>query len=291
MRLGRNESKGAGRILSWIFDKKGFINTSPQYLHMAAMAKAGKIPGVKMMRKFGRVTNAQTADTPFDISEMKNLYTWLDSNTEMTLSSANAADAAAGTGMRTAHVDYYDEDYAEHSVEMPLNGVNGVTLKSDMILPFRAYGLTYGSGGTNAGAVYIGSGDITAGVPDNVHGLIKAGDGQTQQAFHAIPAGYNGFVTYARTGLIRAKNGYADIELVKQEYGSGGFRDQESFPLDNNAISFIGESFDVPIQVGEKGRISMRAADIEANDTSIMAGFHVWMFSTEILNELGMDVM
>ena len=55
--------------------------------------------------------------------------------------------------------------------------------------------LTAGSGGVNAGTIYVGTGSITAGVPATKIRAAAVGDNQTQCAVYSVPAGYSLYIS------------------------------------------------------------------------------------------------
>jgi hypothetical protein len=113
----------------------------------------------------------------------------------MTVSSSNANDTSAGTGARTIQISGLDGSYNEVSETITMNGQTAVTTSNSYIRMNRALVLTAGSGGANAGIIYVGTGTVTAGVPVNKYTTIN-GDGlnQSLQAFWTVPAGYTAYI-------------------------------------------------------------------------------------------------
>ncbi len=119
-----------------------------------------------------------------------NAYTFRTAAATMTISSGSANDAAAGTGARTCRVTGIDANYALLTETATMNGQTGVTLANQYMLVNSVEILTAGSGKTNAGIIYCGTGAVTTGVPATVDAYMAAGVGVTQHGFRGIPTGY-----------------------------------------------------------------------------------------------------
>lgn len=111
-------------------------------------------------------------------------------------SSSSAADASAGTGARTVRV-YGLVSGTEDSEDITLNGQTQVSLTKAFTSIYHAAITTAGSGGTNAGDIYLSTGAVTAGVPDTattVHAKILVGDGEAHDAVFRVPTGMVAYV-------------------------------------------------------------------------------------------------
>lgn len=107
----------------------------------------------------------------------------------LTLSSSSASDTAAGTGCRTAIVEYLDSGLnAVQTAELTLNGQTGVTVGTGLRVQ-RFWCGAVGSGLVNAGILYVGYGTITTGVPATILDTIPVGEGRSTRAFWTVPAG------------------------------------------------------------------------------------------------------
>lgn len=116
-------------------------------------------------------------------------YTFLAAETTMTISSANANDTSAGTGARTVEITYVTQAGLQKTVVVSMNGQTGVTVAADMLTVRKFRVLTAGSGLTNAGIMYIGTGTVTTGVPAVIHGYMAAGLSVSTSAIDMVPAG------------------------------------------------------------------------------------------------------
>lgn len=108
----------------------------------------------------------------------------------LTLSSSSALDTSAGTGARTVLVTYIlFSTGAEVSSVFTLNGQTAVTITTDGRAINNVRVLTAGSGGSNAGTLYVGYGALTLGVPLNILSTVVIGKNKAQQAIYTVPAG------------------------------------------------------------------------------------------------------
>lgn len=107
----------------------------------------------------------------------------------MQVSSASANDTAAGTGARTVLVEGLSSTYAAISETVTMNGQTQVATVNQYLRVNRLTVLTAGSGGANAGILYIGTGAPTAGKPAVVVNLIAAGLNKSMSGFYTVPLG------------------------------------------------------------------------------------------------------
>jgi len=156
------------------------------------IAKKG-VSGTDYISKFGYNSSVGTTEEPIWAESGVN-YTYPTEATAMTASSSNANDTSAGSGARTIFVEGLDANYLKISETVVLNGQTGVALANSYLRVYRCYVLSAGSGGKNAGIIYIGYGDITTGKPATVQASIVAGVNQTLQAIYTIPANKTGYV-------------------------------------------------------------------------------------------------
>jgi len=123
-----------------------------------------------------------------------NQYSFPTSASVLKVSSSSANDAAAGTGARTIQIQGLDANYEAVSETVSLNGQTAVNTTNSYLRVNKMIVLTAGSGGTSAGFIYAGTGDVDAGVPAvivNQTGLIA---NETESAFYSVPAGYTAFI-------------------------------------------------------------------------------------------------
>src|SRR5210317_1936199 len=213
-------------------------------------------PSYKQVYKFGQ--NASVGNSIETIWLQGGLYVYPPSATTMTVSSSNANDTSAGTGARTIQISGLDGSYNEISETITMNGQTPVTTSNSYLRMNRAIVLTAGSGGVNAGIIYVGTGTVTAGVPANKYTTIN-GDGtnQTLQAFWTVPAGYTAYVyqTNISTGSSSATPAVLKTLLVVRPFG-GVFNTKEVITLsDGNHL----QDYSFPLKITEKSDIEFRA--------------------------------
>jgi len=120
-------------------------------------------------------------------SESTRYTAWLASSTTLTISSSSAADAAAGTSARTVIIKGLSSSFGEISSTVTLNGTTAVTIPTQFFRVNSIAVLTAGTGLTNAGILYVGTGAITAGKPAVVHALVEAGVSISRSGIYTVP--------------------------------------------------------------------------------------------------------
>jgi hypothetical protein len=105
--------------------------------------------------------------------------------------SGSTADAPAGTGARTLRVEGLDSTGAYVEETVTLNGTTPVVTSSTWLRVLRAFILTAGTGGTNAGAITVKHNVTTA----NIFTVIEAGRGQMSAAAVTVPVSRTGKIT------------------------------------------------------------------------------------------------
>jgi hypothetical protein len=233
-------------------------NTEPFELQVAQ----GQIAYHKHVYKFGQ--NAVVGNSVETIWSQGGLYSYPPSATTMTVSSSNVNDTSAGTGARTVLISGLDGNYNEISETITMNGQTAVTTTNSFIRVNRAIVLTAGSGGANAGIIYVGTGTVTTGVPANIYTTIN-GDGtnQTLQAFWTVPANYTAYIYQTNISTGNSSNTPAILTtlLVARPHG-GVFNTQEIIVLtDGNHL----QMYSFPIKLTEKTDIEFRAVSSSAS--------------------------
>lgn len=218
--------------------------------------------------KFGRNADIDTATET--VWSLGGLYAYPASASVMTVSSSSANDAAAGTGARTVKISGLDSNWDRADETVTLNGQTAVTTTTSFIRVFRMEIMTWGSGGTNAGVIYVGTGTVTSGVPANKYSAISAGDDQTMQAFYTVPDGYYGIIT--DYNISTSTNQFITMQLRARKYGTAGFNLQVEHVINDNSVSAscAGIKFD------EKTDIEWRGTGASVNNT-VAANFAIVM--------------
>jgi len=219
-------------------------------------------PSYKQILKFGQ--NQSVGNSIETIWEEGGLYVYPPSATTMTVSSSDANDTSAGTGARTIQISGLDGSYNEVSEIITMNGQTAVTTSNSYLRVNRALVLTAGSGGANAGIIYVGTGTVTSGVPANVYTTINGfGLNQSLQAFWTVPAGYTAYIYQSNisTGTSTQTPAILKTLLVIRPFG-GVFNTKEVITLtDGNHL----QNYNFPIKVTEKSDIEFRAESSSAS--------------------------
>jgi hypothetical protein len=183
----------------------------------------------------------------------------------MTVSSSDANDTSAGTGARTIEISGLDGDYNEISETIILNGQTPVTTTNSFLRVNRGIVLTAGSGGVNAGIIYVGTGTVTSGVPVNKYTTIN-GDGtnQTLQAFWTVPAGYTAYIYQSNFSTGRTSSATPAVLktlLVVRPFG-GVFNTKEIITISNGNHL---QNYTFPLKITEKSDIEFRGESSSAS--------------------------
>jgi hypothetical protein len=190
---------------------------------MGALLAVGKVPGYSVIHKYGRLP-ATANETWEDVWAEGGTYTWQAAAVTLGVSSDSTADTSTGTGARTVEIQGLDAAYAVQTETLTLNGQTKVESANAYLRVFRAKMLTVGTGGVNAGKVYVYDTADTpvGGVPPTatrIMGTVVAGYGQTQMGLYTIPAGYSGFLLARYVGFSIRANQYVDVEFWSRPFG------------------------------------------------------------------------
>lgn len=138
--------------------------------------------------------NGAIANAEEDLWDASQDWAPFASAVTLDVSSGSAADAAAGTGARTQRLIGLDADGKLQTEDVTLNGQTAVVSTKAYLRLLGAEVLTVGSGGKNAGIIYIADSVVTqtAGVPSDLTklvGWIAIGMNRTMSGFYTIPVG------------------------------------------------------------------------------------------------------
>lgn len=199
-------------------------------------------------------------------------------NAATTIESADAADAAAGTGLRTVLIEGLVNTTIGGNTggkivreTATLNGTTAVSLTNEFAFVYRISALTVGSGGVNAGAISVKHSSTTI-----AH--VLAGANNTEMAVMIVP-------TFTSEGVLihgawilggyvyMAKNTTATANMVIKVA-----------PDSNNAFSVKARAtvaqtapvqldYGLPQYIKAGARVEIAAAAVSAADQEIAAGF------------------
>ena len=224
--------------------------------------------------KFG--FNPLIVDSLETIWAQGGLYSYLSSASTLYISSSSGFDDVGSTGATSAKVSGLDANYDEVSVTVNLDGQTGVQLgdASNWIRVNRIEVLTAGSGGANAGVLYVGTeATPSSGVPTNKYATVAIGDNQTLMALWTVPAGYTAYLYETHiTVATEANNKYGVISVVARPDG-GVFNIKDKF---TTVLDTVTQKYNFPLRFEEKTDIEVRAIGSSSNaNISISAGLDI----------------
>lgn len=191
------------------------------------------------------------------------LIPYLSSPVAMKVSSSDANDTAAGTGARTVYIKGINGTGSETDEIVTLNGQTEVNTAHTYTFIQQVTVMTVGSGGKNAGNIYVGTGTVTAGVPAVVYGIAATGENNSLTGAWVCPAGYKGYITFGsvQTGTENGAN-----------YIAGRLKLMEANGLERTAaiVTFANGSFEYnfnyPIQITAGQRVTATAKSTADNE-------------------------
>jgi hypothetical protein len=241
---------------------------------------AGLVPGHTIIDKFGHSNAVGTAIE--DIWDFGGLYSFRDTATQMTISSADADDTIAGNGARTVEIFGLDSAFNPVNEVVETDGQNGVTTVNSFIRVYRMIVRSAGATGYNEGNIYLGTGAIVAGVPANKDAVIGfsaggLGENQTLMAIYTIPAGHTGLILNPHFTNPQAKS--AECWLKVRPFGEvfqTKLREmvyQDTLHIDSNKVI---------TKATEKSDIRM-SATTPSSETDMAAGFQVLLIENSYI--------
>lgn len=234
----------------------------------------GQVAYHESVYKFGN--NAAVANVTETIWQQGGLYSYLSAASVLKVSSSSANDTSAGTGARTVELFGLDGDYNEINEVVTLNGQTAVNSTQSYLRINRMIVRSAGSGGSNAGIIYAGTGTVTTGVPANIYATIN-GDGtnQTLMALWTVPAGYTGYLMQydVSNGTTSNTPAVCKLTLVARPFGEV-FQSKDVKSLTTGM--HIENTLIVPVKFAEKTDIEVRAVSSSASVTfDISAAFEI----------------
>jgi len=224
--------------------------------------------------KFG--FNPLIVDSLETIWAQGGLYTYLSSASTLYISSSSTNDDVGDTGATSAKVSGLDANYNEISVTVDLDGQTGVQLgdASNWIRVNRIQVMSAGSGGANAGVLYVGTeATPSSGVPTNKYATVAIGDNQTLMALWTVPRGYTAYLYQTKiTVATEANNKYGIISVVSRPDG-GVFNVKDKFVT---VLDSVTQEYNFPLKFEEKTDIEVRAIGSSSNSNlSVSAGLDI----------------
>lgn len=219
----------------------------------ALEAALGRIPGYGTLFKFGEALDCDSGvDT--DIWDGADGVTSTDVWVPPTqarihnITSTSIADDGAplGTGLRTLRVyGLTDWDTKEVNEDIIMDGTTPVATTNSYVIIHRMHGLTYGSGGANAGII-----TATAATDATITAAIQVGNNQTLMAIYGFPSTQKLCITQLTSAMLGTATASADMKFLirsNADQSDSGFRIVTVYNIDN-AGSWI-QGFDPPEQL------------------------------------------
>jgi len=207
--------------------------------------------GQKKVFKFG--FNPEVGTDEETVWDGGGIYSYPASASVMKVSSSDNSDTS------TVVISGLDGDYNEIEETVTVTGQTAVNTSNSFLRVFRARV----TADAPAGAIWIGTGTVTTGVPANKYAKINAGENQTLMALWTVPAGYT---AYLHQGTISSgtsqSNKYATARLKVRPFGEV-FQTKAVVTLHNTFIPF---DFGIPVVIPEKSDIEARAITSSGTD-------------------------
>lgn len=192
----------------------------------------GELDNVYSEFKFGFADALPTTEkTVWDIDAV---YAYPSSAIQMKVSSSSGLDTSAGTGARTVRVFGLDQNWELADEVVIMTGQAEKLTDTTFIRVFRAHVVTAGTGESNAGDIYVGTGTVSTGVPATKYAKMLIGNNQTLMSVYTIPANTTGVLLNFFVSTVKNEN--VTFRLITREEGSV-FRTRDKFTLYQQNVS------------------------------------------------------
>ena len=246
-------------------------------------AALGQVSGVVHMRKFG-YNDEVDAGVVEDVIGGGGTYAGqpADATAEtIEILHPNAADNSSSTGMKTVRIVGLKTptSTAYESEDITLTGVATDSASAWWrIVSLR--GLTFGSGGTNAGTITARSKTTTA----EIFAVIQVGVGRSQIAVFTCPAECTVAIRdiYISGRRPANGNGNAVIHMMVRPSGSGGYAAADDWNITMPGGPAFGYQR-APFIMNAGDDLIVEAHSVSANTTSIAVNFDAFIYDNDIL--------
>lgn len=228
----------------------------------------GNIPGSSIVNVFGH--NANVGDPEESLWEEGGVYVFPSAASVMTVSSSSANDTEVGTGARTVLVVGLDSDYNEISEIVTLNGQSGVTTTKSYLRLRTLKIETVGASGSNEGIIYIGTGTIAIGKPENVFCVIGIGEGISHFGPFTVPAGKT---AYAWSSAISVESGkFVELHGYIKEFNKPVIQATELSIFQATITETTNGAFKHPekTDIDFRALVSVTTGDVKRRSTFIL---------------------
>jgi len=183
--------------------------------------------------------------------------------------SDSTSDSQTSTGALSATVWGLNSSFARAQETILLYGQDPIWTTATWLRIFGVKVDTVGSGGTNAGAVYAGTGTVTTGVPGTIYAKARAGTNRSHSALYTVPADKYAIITGWGVDACKADEVSAKLIVRKP---SALIPRQESSILSYQA-SVQREGGSVPIAIADAGSDIEVKASADQLGTTLTAFF------------------
>ena len=231
------------------------------------------------IRKFG-YNAAVDASGPaeVDVIAADGLQTFLTSAADAadidiaSTSTADDGDPTSNTGAHTLTIEGLDADYMLQSETVTLNDLTDVHPVNDYLRIHRAFVISAGSGGKNAGTITIDVGG------SNTLAVILPGHNQTLQAAYTIPANYKAgwLLGYDIHVDKKAAGAYIKAAIIIRPFGEV-WQYKELFQASSD--DHLTFAYKMPFRISPKSDIRLTVWDASADSLPVSGGFEIFLES------------
>lgn len=187
----------------------------------------GLVSGHSIVRVLARNTDIDLTEE--DIWFSGGTLTYLSSAQRMNIVSTSVNDTSAGTGVRTVKISGLDNNYAQITENVTMNGTSNVLTTNSYLRVNEIESLTAGT----------------------THATIPTGENVSAKSHYTIPAGKTGYLLDFMPSLAAAKQG-ADVTFRARELGST-FKMKSRMSVQSNGASVINHQLSLgPVRLPEK---------------------------------------
>lgn len=244
--------------------RSGFFDSNFPFLMASGY---GTVPGATRITALGHNPNIASGGAA-DVWEGGGDYPFLAAASQLEVVSASAADAAAGTGVRTVVVSGLNASYVTVTETVTLNGTTPVATVNSFLRVNLFTSASAGSGGKNAG-------DITLRVVGGgtTQSIMRAGYGFGRAAVYSVPAGFTLFIV-SEVFTVLAVNG-ASVNVATFGGQLISPTGNKRIPLEFQVTSTTPYRHDIVLGIimTERSDFTLRVTNTGQANTNVTAAF------------------
>jgi len=234
----------------------------------------GQITGHSVVHIFGHNPDVDTAEVT--VWPTTGLLGHPAAPNLMTVSSSSARDTSAGTGARSVFIIGINGTGGYVSETVILNGQTAVTTTHEYDAIERVTVVSAGSGGANAGTIYVGTGTVTSGVPAVTYSAMGIGDNLSLVGHWTCPTDHVGYLTYGSITCGTANSNQYITARLKQRGQDGIIRTVAITTLNSGTVEY---NFTYPVQI-LPGECVTATAKGSGNNNDIASYFQIVLVRT-----------